>query len=211
MDKLKLSVYIKGTNIDEIIENTYQLFNENFIKKEKRPLYKEKFIFFDTNRFIKNNNSSEIIELNKYERFYHIISISDKENLEVYPCYNTDEYELCEVKCETSKALGDFKHLNRVICLYRLSRIQRISEVIKLANENNKYIQQWESVKIDKNKKKTYNVYIRYTYGNDDYIVILKKKIKKEDFYYEFVTAFPVFLKRNKQQYDKMYMKSLTK
>lgn len=84
--------------------------------------------------------------------------------------------------------------------------MHRISEVIELANVDDEYIDQWIEVDLDKKKNKIRKVYIRYTYGNDDYIVILKeKKQRDKSIFYDFITAFPVFLKRNKQQYKEAY------
>lgn len=214
--KLSPPIYYEGNNIDEIIDSAYDKFKFGFMNKDNRPKYKDRFIFFNvsTNHYIlnKDNESGEYkyltVSLNKAERFYHIISIDKKESLQVFPCYNTPEYESCEVGCETFKAKGDFAHLNRVQCLYRLYRVHRISEVIELANKCDEHIEQWEENEKDKNGNKICKAYIRYTFGNDDYIVILKKKkVRGNDMCYEFITAFPVFLKRNKQQYRQAYLK----
>lgn len=216
ISKLSPPVFYNGDSIEEIIDSAYEEFKNGFMNKEKRPNYKGKFIFFNMNRDIKifNEDSTDSedryinITLSKPERFYHIISIDKKEYTQVFPCYNTPEYESCEVECETIRAKGEFLYLNRVECLYRLYRIHRISEVIELANIDDEYIDQWVEEELDKKRNKIRKVYIRYTYGNDDYIVILKeKKQRDKSICYEFITAFPVFLKRNKQQYKEAYNK----
>lgn len=214
ISKLSPPIYYEGNTIDEIIDSAYDKFKLGFMNKENRPKYKGGFIFFNvsTNYSIVNKEAEcdeckyLNVKLNKAERFYHIISIDKKESVQVFPCYNTPEYESCEVECETSKARGDFAYLNRVQCLYRLYRVHRISEVIELANKCDEHIEQWEEIEKDKKGNKVCKVYIRYTYGNDDYIVILKEKTHKNKCY-EFITAFPVFLKRNKQQYRQAYLK----
>lgn len=216
ISKLSPPVFYNGDSIEEIIESAYEEFKNGFMNKEKRPNYKGRFIFFNMNRDIKvfnehaENDEDRYINktLSKPERFYHIISIDKKEYIEVFPCYNTPEYEKCKVECETIRAKGEFLYLNRVECLYRLYRVHRISEVIELANVDDKYIDQWIEEELDKKKNKIRKAYIRYTYGNDDYIVILKeKKQRDKTIFYEFITAFPVFLKRNKVQYKESYNK----
>lgn len=216
MDKSKLTppIFYKGDCVEDIIDSAYEEFRNGFMNRDRRPKYKGKFIFFNMNRDIRVFNKDAIddedryrqITLSKSERFYHIISIDKKEHTEVFPCYNTPEYENCKVVCETVRAKGEFSYLNRAECLYRLCRIHRISEVIELANMDDKYIDQWVEEELDKKKNKIRKVYIRYTYGNDDYLVILKeKKQRGKSVCYEFITAFPVFLKRNKQQYKEAY------
>ena len=216
VDKSKLTppIFYNGDSIEEIIDSAYEYFKNGFMNKDKRPKYKGKFIFFNMNKNIKVMNKDAIneedrytnITLTKAERFYHIISIDKKEYIQVFPCYNTPEYESCQVECETIRAKGEFIYLSRVECLYRLYRIHRISEVIELANADDKHIDQWVEIELDKKKNKIRKIYIRYTYGNDDYIVILKEKVNRDkSIYYEFITAFPVFLKRNKDQYKEAY------
>lgn len=218
MSKSKLSppIFYYGDKIEEIIDSAYEEFKNGFMNKDKRPKYKGKFIFFNMNRDIKVSNQEATTEEDKYinisltksERFYHIISIDKKEYIQVFPCYNTPEYESCKVECETVRARGEFAYLNRVECLYRLCRIHRISEVIELANIDDGHIEQWIEEEVDKKSNKICKVYIRYTYGNDDYLVILKeKKQRGNNACYDFITAFPVFLKRNKQQYREAYNK----
>ena len=214
--KLSPPIFYEGDTVEEKIDSAYRKFRAEFMNKDKRPLYRGKFIFFNVStnyKFIDESARSEEdrfrdVTLSKAERFYHIISIDKKEHIQVFPCYNTYEYECCDVECETSKARGELLYLNRVECLYRLCRIHRISEVIELANENDKYIEEWEEEERDKKGNKICKIYIRYTYGNDDYIVILKKKKSRgNSICYEFITAFPVFLKRSKQQYRDAYLK----
>ena len=216
VDKSKLTppIFYNGDSIEEIIDSAYEDFKNGFMNKDKRPKYKGKFIFFNMNKNIKVMNKDAIneedrytnITLTKAERFYLIISIDKKEYIQVFPCYNTPEYESCQVECETIRAKGEFIYLSRVECLYRLYRIHRISEVIELANADDKHIDQWVEIELDKKKNKIRKIYIRYTYGNDDYIVILKEKVNRDkSIYYEFITAFPVFLKRNKDQYKEAY------
>lgn len=206
--KLSPPITYETCDVNEIIESAYQSFKNGFMNKDNRPKYKGKFIFFNVNKNITVLNQDTCINmsLDKPERFYHIISIDEKEYCQVYPCYNTVEYETCEVQCETIRAKGYFAYLERVECLYRVCRIHRISEVIELANINDEHIEQWIEKEKDKNGNEIKKAYIRYTYGNDDYLVILKvKNSRNGDYHYEFITAFPVFLKRSKQQLSKNY------
>lgn len=208
--KLSPPVRYEGESIEQIIENCYVQFNEAFIKKEKRPTYLSKFIFFNMNKNVKNGQvGNYCVELDKPERFYHMISFEEKEKYQMYPCYNDKSYELCDNLCDIDKVSTTFKFLNRVYCLYRLSRIHRVVEVIELANLGDSNIEAWTEIELDKKRNKVFTRYIRYNCGADDYVIILREIHKKGIInYYEFITAFPVFLKSNKERFSKNYLKS---
>jgi len=203
--KLSPPIELIGNTLDEKIDYVYDIFDNAFMKKDSRPHYKGKFIFFNMEKLAIINGKK--INLTKCERFYHIISIDKKESVDMFPCYNSNEYVMCNTKCEISQSKTEIAYLQRVECLYRLSRIHRINEVINLANENDENIEQWEMYTRDNKNKIVCKAYIRYNLGNDDFIVILKKENKKEIESYTFITAFPVFLKGSKRKYDREYKK----
>ena len=120
----------------------------------------------------------------------------------MFPCTNDPAFELCENQCAGYSAYHNYTALNRWECVYRLSRIHWIREVIDLANRNDTYITEWDVVEVDKGTK--YNKrFIRYCQGIDDYVVILKER--KRD--YMFITAFPVVTKDKKNEFDRQYLR----
>lgn len=210
MDKSKLSgpeIYDGNCFITDM-NKIYQSFYNSFICRENRPKYKGKFIFFNMNREIKiNNGVGEInVQLQKPERFYHIISLENKKKYIMYPCANDRAIECCKNDCKLENALQDFKILNRTECYYRLARVNRIAEVIKLANNGDKNIQEWIEIERDKKGNKIYKSFIRYKHKKDDFIVILREDRKGGQVdKYQFTTAFPLFNKENKEEYDTKY------
>lgn len=188
----------------------YNMFFECFIKKESRPLYKGKFIFFnmDKDLEINTNGITTIQTLPLPERFFHIISLEDGwSKYNVSPCNNDDSIEYCKNDCKLYKStIKEFRLINRTECYYRLMRINRIPEVISLANNNDYNIKEWTEVERDKKGNKIYKRFIRYKHKKDDYIVILKEKRKRGQVEeYSFITGFPVFGRVNKDKYDKKY------
>jgi hypothetical protein len=199
MSKLSQPVNFKDLDLEDMIDYSFINFNDIFINKKNRPLYKGRFIFFDVNCKFKN------FTLSKPERFLHIISIENRNEYKIYPCNNDMSYAMCPSKCSINKALLEFKIINRVECIYRLSRIHWIPEIIMLANDNDANIMQWLQSTRNEKGNIIYKQFIRYECGIDDYIIILEDDKKKG--IYRFITAFPIFLKRHKTQYAKAYMK----
>lgn len=202
--KLSPPVQLQGKNTLGMINNVFQNFDSIFGKKQARPEYNGVFIFFNTQKFYKGHS------LSYPERFMHSCSIEDKPNYTAFPCNNDISYELCANKCDCSKALREFQILSRGECLYRLARIHWIPEVIELANRNDTNINAWIQIETDLKKNRIKKHYIRYESGVDDYVIILKEELgsKQKIKMYNFITAFPVFLKRNKDQFKKNYEKS---
>lgn len=208
MKKSKLSppIYPSSSTITEMIITTAVHFNKIFMQKDSRPYYNGKFVFFDINK-----KFNDII-LPQPERFMHISSIVDKEKYTIFPCNNDFAYELCPNQCNMENALKEYRSIHRIECIYRLSRIHWIPEVINLANNNDLNIMTWTEKCKDKNKNLMYKHYIRYECGMDDYVVILKEKRREKIIRsYEFITAFPVFFKRNKYRYRQAFQKSKKK
>lgn len=69
-----------------------------------------------------------------------------------------------------------------------------------MANEKDPDIFIFEEEKTD-GKKKYMDINIRYCCGMDDYLIILRERVKEDD--YLFITAFPVVTKTKKKQLDK--------
>lgn len=202
--KLSLPQYPTSSTLEDMIDETAKKFDKIFMQKDSRPYYKGEFIFFNVNREYKG------ITLPHPERFLHISSIEEKEEYTIFPCNNDLSYEICTNKCDETEALNIYKNIHRSECIYRLSRVHWIPEIINLANKRDPNITAWTKKDKDKNKNLIYKRYIRYECGIDDYIVILKEKRKRNVVkFYEFITAFPVFYKRNKKQYKEDFEKNL--
>lgn len=194
----------------------YDIFHDCFMKQENRPDYNGKFIFFNMNKDIKVEINGIRVNktLSKSERFLHIVSLENNgKKYNVDPCSNDDAITYCKNECNTDNSnLGEFKLLHRSECYYRLMRIHRIPEVIQLANNKDKDIQEWSEIEKDKKNNKIYKRFIRYNHKKDDYIIILKENRKNGSIdRYEFITAFPLFKRENKKEYDKKYQKYIQK
>ena len=214
MSKLSEPYDYEGKSFIDDMNQIYSKFRDEFLCKENRPTYKGKFIFFNMSKKarIKVNSILMEEELSKQERFYHIISLESKKKYIMYPCANDKAIECCSNDCTLSNALSEFKVLNRTECYYRLARINRIAEVINLANQNDENIEEWIEIEVDKKKNKVYKNFIRYKHKKDDFIVILREDRKRGQVCkYIFVTAFPLFEKENKKEYDKKYKKFIQK
>jgi len=93
-----------------------------------------------------------------------------------------------------------------------MARIHWIPEIIQLANNSDPDIKTWTKPEKDSKGNRIYKHYIRYESGMVDYVVILKEERKQGQVYmYKFLTGFPVFLKRNKIEFDKDYQKYANK
>ncbi|WML26271.1 hypothetical protein [Neobacillus sp. OS1-33] len=202
LSKLSPPRQLHGASILEKINNIFYEFNEIFIKKEGRPYLNGKFIFFNISTKYKGRSFSYP------ERFMHACSIIEKDTHTMFPCNNDISYELCHNKCQCNQALDEFQVINRGECLYRLARIHWVPEVIELANQKDERIRAWSQNETDSKKNKIRKHYIRYECGMDDFLIIFKEDWRNKTLVkYDFITAFPIFLKHNKEQYDKNYAK----
>ncbi|MEA4826904.1 MAG: hypothetical protein VB130_09755 [Clostridium sp.] len=184
-----------GVPLNDYIDMIYSDFYKNFIDRNNRPLLLGNFIFL----------SNEHID-NKLERFWHLISLGNEEKYNIFPCTNDYAYLRCNTKCEVQNSIESVKQLSRAECMYRMARIHWISEIIDLANKNNKYIKCWTKTSKDNRQ----NYFIRYEKDLIDYVIIFNEVHKKGKLnYYKFTTAYPVFYKRMKQQFNEDYSKYL--
>jgi ribosomal protein L44E len=200
--KLSQPLLLIGSNSFEIFKEAERKFNDIFLKKDARPYYNGKFIFFDMNKVFRGQI------LHFPERFMHICSIEDKDTYNIFPCNNDLSYTLCNNKCNISHALEEFQKIDRNECLYRASRIHWIPEIIRLANQKDKNIKTWTKPERDKKGNLVKKHYIRYEEESVDYLIILKEEWRSGSLsHYKFNTAFPVFLKGNKRQYERDFKK----
>lgn len=193
-------VNFNTTNINEKLKQEYDYLYNTFLNEELRPKLKGEFIFIK-NEFIAG----------MYERFLHSISLEDKQYYKgVLPCNNEETSIYCITKCKIQNASFIFQNLKRVECLYRLSRIHWIPEIIDYANNENGNIRIWRNEKKDKtNDKWVMKRYLRYKNKLADFVIIFNEiydKAKKDKFkFLDFRTAYPIFLPRDKVQFDKEY------
>lgn len=192
----------EDSDIEEIIRKEFDLFYNSFLKKEVKPKYKGKDIFFNMDRKYRS------IQLKRPERFMHIISIEEK-NYEIYPCNNDIAYTLCTSQCKKSIRVMDIQCLDRCECIFRLARVHWIPEIIRLANNGNLYVKTWDASERAQGGNIRLMHYIRYEHGIYDYIIIFELNKKKN--YYNFITAFPIFSRRHKYQYTKAYKEAMQK
>ena len=170
-----------------------------FLKKDVKPKFEGKTIFFDMNKMYQR-----IFSMPYPLSFMHITSLDNEDKYTLYPCTNDLSYELCKNECALSPAQSSYQTYGRWDCLYRLHRIHWIPEVFALANAGDDDIQITREAKTD--GKKTYvDVNIRYCCGMDDYLVVLRERKDCGDFL--FITAFPVVTKRKKELLDKLFKK----
>lgn len=93
------------------------------------------------------------------------------------------------------------------MCLYRLSRISWVPQIIDLANQDDPSVKIWRKEEQDKtNKRWRWKRYVRYESGLADYILIFNEVYKEGNFVFlDFRTAYPVFMKRDKFTFNKDY------
>ncbi|WP_018934320.1 hypothetical protein [Gracilibacillus lacisalsi] len=196
--KLSSPRLITGNTLMEVVTNIESNFYNVFMNKSARSNYNNKFIFFNINKEYKGE------KLRFPERFLHICSIEDKNHYTIFPCNNDATYYQCNAKCDITRSHLEFRKLGRSQCLYRMTRIHWIPEIINLANKNDEGITVWTKPEKDRNRNDVFKHYIRYESQLVDYVVILKEDIRGGSVYkYEFISAFPVFTKRNKEQFEK--------
>ena len=198
--KLTSPIIYDGYSFEDKLQEAMSYFYDYFLRKDVKPQYKGRPIYFSMEK------RHGIFTLTYPERFLHITSLDDEEKYNMYPCTNDPTYEICDNRCSGSSEYSNYTAIDRWECIYRLSRIHWIREVIDLANKGDRDITEWDVVEIDKKDK--YNKrFIRYCHGMDDYVVILRARPKD----YMFITAFPVVKKDKKAEYDSQYLRFIKK
>lgn len=173
----------------------HKYLKDEFFNKEKRYKLKNKFIYIDMKK------SSWIEDLP--ERYWHLITFEYNMEYSMYPCSDLEDENICKQnkeRCGINLCTPSYsKYLeDRIECMYRLRRVNRINTVILLANNNDDRIKLWR--KKDRNNSCD-KVFIRYKDSISDYVVILLDLGKL----YQFVTAYPVTHKKTRQDFDRDY------
>lgn len=193
--KLSPPIIYPGDSISEMFDAGMDHFYNTFLKKDVKPRFKGKDIFFNMDKM--------------YQRFFlmpyplsfmHITSLNNENKYTLFPCTNDISMENCVNKCDLSSALQSYGTYQRWECLYRLSRIHWIKEIISLANEDDENVYVFTEEKND-GKKKFNDISIRYQFGIDDYLIVLRERKREGDLL--FITAYPVVSKKKKNDLDK--------
>ena len=158
-----------GDDFQEKLEQAMDCFYNSFLKKDVKPTYNNRSIFFSMDKYFGN------VKLPFPERFLHIVSLDDEDKFDVNPCINDIAREICENQCENESQWHYFKFIKRWECPYRLHRIHWIIEVIRLANSSNSHVDEWSV--LEKSTSGNYKKrLIRYHYKLDDYLIIFKER-----------------------------------
>lgn len=190
--KLSSPIIYEGNDINDMLSAGMDHFYNCFLKKEIKPKFQGKDIFFDMNKFFKQR-----IQMPFPISFMHITSLDNDDKYSIFPCTNDISMELCQNQCSIKPSFLPYATYNRWECLYRLHRIHWIPEIIALANAEDNDVNIFSENKTD-GYKNFVDINIRYKCGMDDYLIVLRER----DNDYLFITAFPVVSKKKKEQLD---------
>lgn len=199
-DKLSEPMLYNGVSIEEILDKAMDNFYHSFLKKDVKPKYNSKDIFFDMSKKHKENN---MLMLSHPERFLHISSLGmDETKYDMLFCENDSAKNNCFNSCENGESKNSsIRLIGRTECIYRINRIHWIPEIIRFANEGSLQVQEWDYKDKVHNHKPVCKRYIRYIGDGIDYVIILRER--KSD--YLFVTAYPVLSKRARRKFNRDY------
>ena len=180
----------------DLIED-YKNASNDFFNRDTRPKLKGVFIYIDANAVEGMN-----------ERYLHTVSITENE-YDMHPCLNEESSIHCVTRCEIENSPKCFKIINRSFCYYRMRRAKWISEIIKLANDDNENIKMWtKSFKDKTNGKRIFKRFVWYKNGLASYLIIFEEKYKDGKLnILNFRTAYPVFLRYAEKDLEKDYLK----
>ena len=181
-------------DINEIVKSSNKVYEDNCIT----AVLFDKPISFSKN-FIENYSMD----------FWHMGSLENKDlkknyNNEHYynikPCNNTNYSNKCS-NCINHNFSINIRNKNRDKCVYRMSSIDIFRDVIDKANTMDDGVNIWKVENYSPRRTKEINLKIRYRNDDIDYLIILNEK--KDEYF--FITAYPVFEQREKNDLDKDY------
>lgn len=192
----------------------YEIKGETINLQDINKIAKSSNNVFETNcitatLFDKPINFSKNTIENYSMDFWHMGSLENKDlrkthNNEYYynikPCNNTNYSNKCS-NCTNHNFTINVRNIHRDKCIYRMSAINLFRDVIDKANTLDDGISIWKVEEYSARRTKEIYVKIRYKKNNIDYLIILNEK---EDKYF-FITAYPVFEQREKNDLDKDY------
>ena len=193
LTKLNLSPTInieEYSDIDSIIKSTYEEFKSKHMDRSIRPkeLLGKKLIMEFANW----------VEY-KADLYWHLISLSENEWFNVFPCGNNLSSNICKENClKKHRQITRTNGQVRTICVFRAIRVNWVIDIINLANKHDKRVRVWE---------KDNKLHLRYEYGEIDYIIIFGVKRNS----YKLISAFPVFYINKKQTFNKDFNEFMQK
>lgn len=147
-----------------------------------------------------------------YERFMHAVSCKNKifKDKDYPPCTNEMANENCTILCSLDRTSFTFKKISRVECLYRLSRINWIKDILNMANDGDERVRVWKYEKRDKtNNKFQWKWYVRYKERAKDFLIVFREdKDSNGEIILNFRTAYPVYLPGDKEKLKKEYSRA---
>ena len=191
----------------EIKGETINLQDINEIAKSSNNVFEKNCI--TATLFDKPINFSKNVIENYSMDFWHMSSLENKDlkrsyNNDYYynikPCNNTNYSNKCS-NCTNHNFSINIRHKNRDKCIYRMSSIDLFRSVIDKANTMEEGIRIWQVEEYSSRRTKEINLKIRYKKDDIDYLIILNEKENE----YFFITAYPVFEQREKNDLDKDY------
>lgn len=189
MNKLLPIVPGSISDIESIFDECNTFFKETILNKEKRPLLDGREIFIPI----------EWMEDRKAKLFWHICSIEPKKHdLSILPCTNDAASSVCEENCIKLNNSIYLDDKDRAKCIYRAVRIAWVKEIIELHNSNDPRVKYWEKL----NSYKKDRIYLRFQEDGNDYVIVFEKKSEKR---VVLVTAYPVFYRNAKYDFDMDY------
>jgi hypothetical protein len=138
--------------------------------------------------------------LGKENTFWHISSLTQDsvyKSCDFFPCINHVAIGICKIECNFSDPNSIVINVHRdrrLFCVYRCMFIKLIPYILKKIETGDfNFLKAWES----RNRR----VLIRYTKEGIDYLIVLEKTNST----YKLITAYPLFLRREKEKNDKQY------
>lgn len=194
----------KSEDLMEYIKRVYFIFQRDLNNRDNRPTLLGKFIYIDgTPSYFNMINS-----------FWHLGSIrsddlkdSTNKKYDMDPCINDVSSGECLYGCDLNHPQNFMKEEDSVPCIFRLSRIVWIKEILELfiKEPKNRSIKVWKQ---KNSRTKENSLKVRYINGHVDYVIIFKithNKDKTDIQSYRLITAYPVVLKSYKKRFDKEY------
>ncbi len=193
IDYLIKSDSITFQDINEISKLGYELFETNC---KTAKLY-GKPINFSNNQVDKYNMD-----------FWHMGSLENKDfklnNAKPYynikPCNNTTYSNKCS-NCINHSFTVMVRTKVRDKCVYRIPLIELFRKIIDMVNSNEDGLKIWKIYNFSNRRTKETYFKIRYQADKIDYLIILNEKENE----YFFITAYPVFEQREKDDLKKEY------
>lgn len=207
-DMRELLSFTKNMSHLDSINHAYSYYCDHiFATNDTRIKLLGKFLFI--------NDGHSVNE--KPETFWHLAGWGDKQ------ISNIPRYHLCRKKPDWKTICGDncssligkiiTPHFGeRTLCLYRMSMLPRILDIIELINTNNlNQITMWDYTHRS-GRHKYEQLYVRYKDSIEDYVVIFQyifdpgtRNINKMSLF----GAFPVIFKHKRDELDRMKRNSI--